>query len=89
MSAGNGGQIVCSTATAALCPDAEFRDAGLHLLAGIGPERLFVLLSGDGDASPLRSAIATPTNLVAEVSSFVGRGDDVKRGPSFLARIAW
>src|SRR4051812_19252716 len=48
--AGNGDQIVCSASTAALCPDAEFRDAGLHLLAGVGAERLYVLRTGAIDA---------------------------------------
>jgi class 3 adenylate cyclase len=43
MAAANGDQIVCSAARAALCPELHFRDAGLHLLAGVGPERLFVL----------------------------------------------
>jgi predicted ATPase len=77
MTAGNGDQIVCSTATAALCPDAQFRDAGLHLLTGVGSERLFVLLSGSGDEQPLRSAAAAPTNLVVGVSSFVGRAGEL------------
>jgi class 3 adenylate cyclase len=78
MSAGNGDQIVCSAATAGLCPGGEFRDAGLRLLAGVGSERLFVLVSGEGDGRPLRSATATPTNLAAGASSFVGRASEVK-----------
>ena len=41
----------------------------MHLLAGIGPERLFVLQRGDGDALPLRSAMTAPTNLVVDVSA--------------------
>ena len=79
MSAGNGGQVVCSAATAMLCrTEAEFRDAGLHLLAGVGSERLYVLVSGEDDARPLRSAGVAPTNLTVGLSSFVGRAGDVE-----------
>ena len=37
-----------------------------------------MLQRGDGDALPLRSAMTAPTNLVVDVSSFVGRAHDVK-----------
>ena len=43
MSAANGGQIVCSAATVALCRQVSFRDAGVHVLVGVGNERLFVV----------------------------------------------
>ena len=83
MSAGHGGQIVCSAPTAALCRDAVFRDAGLHLLAGVGPERLFVAVPASAagpdasDPRPLRSIGLAPTNLAGEASSFVGRENEV------------
>jgi class 3 adenylate cyclase len=85
MSAAKGGQVVTSAATAALCPHADLRDAGRHLLAGVGAERLFVLVSDTGDTRALRSRTVTPTNLVADVSSFVGRADDVKELADLVA----
>ncbi len=77
MQAGNSGQVVCSAATTALCPDASLRDAGAHLLAGVGAERLFVLFTGEDDGRALRSPVSAPTNLTGGPSSFVGRAGDV------------
>jgi class 3 adenylate cyclase len=66
MGTANGGQVVCSAATAALCPDVEFRDAGIHQLAGVGAEHLFVAVFDSGDVRPLRSSsAAAPPNLVS------------------------
>ena len=84
MSAGHGGQVVCSAATAALCREAAFRDAGLHLLAGVGPERLLVAVAGEDDARPLRSIGMAPTNLAGEASSFVGRESEVAEVAALL-----
>ena len=83
MNAGNGGQIVCSAATAALCPGVEMRDAGAHLLPGVGPERLHVVRGGP-EGLALRSRSVAPTNLSAAVSSFVGRADALKEVAALL-----
>jgi predicted ATPase/class 3 adenylate cyclase len=84
MDAANGDQIVCSAPTAALCSGVEMRDAGTHLLPGVGLERLYVLVAGDRVHWPLRSATTAPTNLVVDRSSFIGRDDEVERVASLL-----
>jgi predicted ATPase len=78
MGTANGGQIVCSVATAGLCPERVFRDAGEHELTGVGVEQLFVLTGvGVGAGLGLRSVSMAVTNLPVEASSFVGRAGDV------------
>ena len=80
MSAANGGQIVCSAATVALCRDVTFRDAGYQRLAGVGDEQLFVVTGvGSSEDRPLRTTTITPTNIVRSTSRFVGRDDEVRR----------
>ncbi len=80
MGAANGGQIVCSAATVALCRDVSFRDAGMHVLAGVGNERLFVVTGiGDGEHHPLRSTTTVLTNLIRPSSRLVGRDEELRR----------
>jgi predicted ATPase/class 3 adenylate cyclase len=81
----NGGQIVCSAATAGLLSGFELHSEGAHLLRGIGVEEVF-LLHADGvepDPRPLRRA-ARPTNLPRVPTSFLGRHEDVQRAISLL-----
>lgn len=78
---GHGGQVLLSDATRDLVVDslpkgAELRDLGSHRLKDLGrSERIWQLVHADLDLefSPLRSLGAMPTNLPAQVSSFVGR----------------
>ena len=50
-----------SSATVALCRDSAFRDAGHHVLAGVGDEQLFVVVGvGSSEDRPLRTAAACP-----------------------------
>ena len=78
---GHGGQALISDATRdlvieALPEAARLRDLGLHRLKDLGrAERIWQLVHPDlGDEfPPLRSLGAMPTNLPAQVSSFVGR----------------
>jgi predicted ATPase/class 3 adenylate cyclase/DNA-binding CsgD family transcriptional regulator len=78
---GHGGQTLISDATRELVveslPDgAELRDLGLHRLKDLGrAERIWQLVHPDlaHEFPPLRSLDAMPTNLPAQVSSFVGR----------------
>ena len=78
---GHGGQTLISDATRDLVvealPDgAELRDLGLHRLKDLGrAERIWQLVHPDlaHEFPPLRSLGAMPTNLPAQVSSFVGR----------------
>lgn len=81
----NGGQIVCSAATAGLLSGFELHSEGEHLLRGIGVEQIF-LLHADGvepDLRPLRR-VARPTNLPRVPTSFLGRDDDVQRAIALL-----
>ncbi|MEY2449378.1 MAG: hypothetical protein QOH79_2854 [Acidimicrobiaceae bacterium] len=78
---GHGGQTLISDATRDLVVDAlpdgaELRDLGLHRLKDLGrAERIWQLVHPElaHQFPPLRSLGALPTNLPAQVSSFVGR----------------
>lgn len=80
-SAGNGGQVLVSAATAELArhtlpADLGLRDLGDHRLKDLsGPQRLFQLTgTGLRDGFPvLRSLEGRPNNLPAQLTSFVGR----------------
>ena len=87
MSAGHGDQVVVSRATEELVGDAlpggcELIDLGEHRLRDLGrPEALFQLAHADlrRDFAPLRALDAFPGNLPLQVSSFIGREEDVFR----------
>ena len=89
----HGGQIVMSDATVdlvadALPPGASLRDLGSHRLKDLGrPERIWQLLHGDlpGEFPPLRSLDSLPTNLPFQLSSLVGREDELLRLGDALA----
>jgi predicted ATPase/class 3 adenylate cyclase/DNA-binding CsgD family transcriptional regulator len=84
-SVGHGGQILISDATRELVigglpDDAELRDLGPHRLKDLGrPERIWQLVHPDVAAEfpPLRSLGVMATNLPSQVSSFVGRDDEI------------
>ncbi len=83
---GHGGQTLISDATRDLIVDAlpdaaELRDLGLHRLKDLGrAERIWQLVHPDlgHEFPPLRSLSAMPTNLPAQVSSFVGRDTEIE-----------
>ena len=85
MAVGHGGQIVCSQATGDLArrraaEGTVLVDLGEHRLRDLSrPERLFQVNAPGltGTFAPLRSFDAFPSNLPAQLSSFVGREDDV------------
>ena len=85
MSAAHGGQIVVSLATEELVrdhlPDGnEVMDLGEHRLRDLSrPERLFQVAAPglESDLPPLRSLEAFPSNLPAQLTSFVGREEDL------------
>jgi predicted ATPase len=85
MATAHGGQIVCSHATADVIRDVhvdgvELVDLGDHRLRDLSrPERVFELRSVDAVASfpPLRSVDAFPGNLPVQLTSFIGRDDEL------------
>jgi predicted ATPase/class 3 adenylate cyclase len=85
MSAANGGQILASLATEevvseALPPDVELVDLGEHRLRDLArPQRLFQVCVPDlaREFAPIRTADARPGNLPAQLTSFIGRADEV------------
>ncbi|HEX5828657.1 MAG TPA: adenylate/guanylate cyclase domain-containing protein [Candidatus Limnocylindrales bacterium] len=78
----HGGQLVVSEAVKALAADPgdgiAFRDLGEHRLKDLAaPERVYQVTAPGLDAEfpPLRSLDATPNNLPAQLTSFVGRAE--------------
>ena len=81
MSAGHGGQVLLSAATATLVrDDFDLIDLGEHRLRDLGtPEPLSQLTHPDlgREFAPLRTLDELPGNLPAQVTSFVGRHAEV------------
>lgn len=90
--AAHGGQVIVSEATATLSerllpPGAELRDLGKHRLKDLlEREALFQLVvPGVSDEfPPLRTLEAIPNNLPMQVTSFVGREDDLETALQLL-----
>jgi class 3 adenylate cyclase len=84
-SAGHGGQILCSEVVRALVGSSlpegvTLHDLGAHRLRGLtAPERLYQVM-GDGlrgDFPPVRTLDTLPNNLPRQLSSFVGRHQEI------------
>ena len=81
MAVGHGGQVLLSSAAAALAADrlpegARLRDLGVHRLKDLGrPERLFQLLHQDlaDGFPPLATLDRCPNDLSTQTSTFAGR----------------
>ena len=93
-SAGHGGQVLISETTRALVehalpPGLTLKDLGLHRLKDMArPERLFQL-SVEGLLSEfpaLKTLEATPNNLPTQLTSFIGRDDQVREAQQLLER---
>jgi predicted ATPase/class 3 adenylate cyclase len=81
--AGHGGQVLISTATAALVGKDGLRDLGEHRLKDLSaPERIYQL--GDAEFPPLRSLYRT--NLPIPVTPFLGREREVAEVVALLTR---
>ena len=80
MAVGHGGQVLVSDATQALDTAHAFIDLGVHALRDLSrPQHVFQLFI-DGlrsDFPALRSLDTAPTNLPPQLTSFVGRVDEV------------
>jgi predicted ATPase/class 3 adenylate cyclase/DNA-binding CsgD family transcriptional regulator len=82
----HGGQVVVSQAVRDIAGDqlpdgASLDDLGTHELRDLAqPERVFLLRHPDlvENLAPLRSAATADNNLPVELTSFVGRADDIK-----------
>ena len=80
----HGGQTICSQATADLVADDRsstlaLHDLGRHRLKSLErPEQVFQVSSGQHEEfPPLRSDSASRTNVPAQRTTFVGRGDEI------------
>jgi predicted ATPase len=81
--AGHGGQVLVSTAAAALVGADELRDLGEHRLKDLSaPERIFQL--GDEDFPPLKTLYRT--NLPIPATPFLGREHELADVQELLAR---
>src|SRR5438876_3219657 len=93
-SAGHGGQVLVSETTRVLVDNAlpaglTLRDLGLHRLKDLArPERLFQLtVEGlPADFPPLKTLEAAPNNLPTQLTSFIGRDDQVREATQLLTR---
>ena len=88
----HGGQVLISGATAMLAgqdlgPGTTLRDLGEHRLKDLAqPERIYQLVI-DGlprDFPPVRSLDRTPNNLPVQVTTFIGREEEIARGLRLL-----
>jgi len=92
--AAHGGQVLLSETTHALVDHAlplaiSLKDLGMHRLKDLArPERLFQLVVDGlpGEFPKLRTLEATPNNLPTQLTSFIGRDDQVRDAKQLLAR---
>jgi predicted ATPase len=88
MAIGHGGQILVSSATERIAPDVPVRDLGEHRLRDLSePERVFQFINPGlkSDFPPLRSLDVVPTNLPVQLTSLVGRAEEVAAVGELLA----
>jgi predicted ATPase/class 3 adenylate cyclase len=88
MTIGHGGQVLVSSASERLVSDVDLRDLGEHRLRDLStPERVFQLCAPDLpiEFPPLRSLDVLPMNLPVQLTSFIGRDDDVKAVQDLLS----
>jgi predicted ATPase/class 3 adenylate cyclase len=93
LSIGHGGQILVSAAASDLVqgelPHASLRALGAHRLKDLAhPEQVFQVVAAglDTDFPPLRSLDSLPNNLPLQVTSFIGRDEDVEEVKKLLER---
>jgi predicted ATPase/class 3 adenylate cyclase len=92
--AAHGGQVLLSASTRllverALPPGLTLTDLGLHRLKDLAqPEHLFQLTfeGRSNQFPPLRSLESTPNNLPIQMTSFIGRDDQVREAKELLQR---
>jgi class 3 adenylate cyclase len=88
----HGGQVLVSGATATLVGQdlgdgTTLRDLGEHRLKDLAyPERIYQLVVDGlpGDFPPVRSLDRTPNNLPTQLTTFIGRGPEIRDGLRLL-----
>jgi len=93
MSAGHGGQVLCSLVSHQLAIDTiglgfSFKGLGAHRLKDLARAEEIYQLIGDGLAAsfpPLRTPDIVPNNLPVAVSPFVGRGAETEQAVKLLS----
>ena len=89
MAAGHGGQVLVSGMAAHLASgDHQFEDLGDHRLRDLGvPERIHQLVADGLPATfpALRTLTESPNNLPAQLTSFIGRAEELERVASLLS----
>ena len=94
LSIGHGGQMLVSAAASDLVQgelpaQASLRDLGAHRLKDLAhPEQVFQLVAAGlpTDFPPLRSLDSLPNNLPLQVTSFIGRDEDVAEVKKLLEK---
>jgi predicted ATPase/class 3 adenylate cyclase len=94
LSAGHGGQVLVSGVTSDIVQgqmpaQATLRDLGAHRLKDLArPEQIYQLVAPSvaDEFPPLRSLSAIPNNLPLQLSSFVGRDEEVAEITALLAK---
>ena len=84
MDAGHGGQVLIAAVTAELVSGVVMRNLGEHRLRDLGGP-VVVWQLGNDDFPPLRTLDQLPGNLPVELTSFVGRGDEVRSVAELVA----
>ena len=87
MSAGHGGQILLSSATAkltaeTLAQECELQDLGAHRLKDLTePQKIYQVIASDltSEFPPPNSLDARPNNLPSQISTFIGRASELER----------
>jgi predicted ATPase/class 3 adenylate cyclase len=88
----HGGQVLISGTTATLAGQdlgdgTTLRDLGEHRLKDLAqPERIYQLVVDglENDFPPVRSLDRTPNNLPTQVTTFIGRGPEIRDGMKLL-----
>lgn len=86
LSAGHGGQVLLSSPTAELVreqlpPQTSLRDMGAHRLKDlVQPQQIYEVIASDLPAGfpPLKTLDAQPNNLPIQLTSFIGRENEIK-----------
>jgi predicted ATPase/class 3 adenylate cyclase len=94
LTAGHGGQVLCSSATWELLrdhltPDVTLRDLGTHWLRSLPrPEHIYQLIAADllADFPPLATLDRPTTNLPAQTTVFIGREPEIAAVRDLLCR---